>query len=61
MSLRGRKEVIKSPIVGTSQTRATIPSAMWIGVRLRIRTIRPLRVRGLAPAIPTPVNASSVM
>ncbi len=35
MSARGRNEVISRPIVGASQITATIPRAMWIGVRPR--------------------------
>jgi hypothetical protein len=37
---RGRKDVIASPTVGTSQMTAMTSSPMWTGVRARKRTIR---------------------
>src|SRR3954471_9252600 len=44
MSPRGRNDVTRSPMVGSSQIRAIRPRAMWIGVLLSARTSRPLAV-----------------
>jgi hypothetical protein len=51
MSVRGRNEVTRRPIVGASQMTATIPRTMWIGVRFSPRSSRALAVSRAGAAI----------